>query len=72
MRATWRTIARSRTRGVILQLCAQCAGVSLPLGATDFADRHGFALDWVYVATMMNGILAMAEQGAFTPRLPPW
>jgi 1-aminocyclopropane-1-carboxylate deaminase/D-cysteine desulfhydrase-like pyridoxal-dependent ACC family enzyme len=32
---------------------------------TDFADRHGIMLDWVYVAKMMNGIFTMAEQGAF-------
>ncbi|GAA1504070.1 pyridoxal-phosphate dependent enzyme [Sphaerisporangium rubeum] len=30
-----------------------------------FERRHGVALDWVYVAKMMYGVLALAEQGAF-------
>ncbi len=33
----------------------------------DFRQRHGSTLDWVYVAKMMFGIFAMAEQGVFTP-----
>jgi 1-aminocyclopropane-1-carboxylate deaminase len=30
-----------------------------------FAGRHGLTLDWVYVAKMMYGIFALAEQGFF-------
>jgi 1-aminocyclopropane-1-carboxylate deaminase len=32
---------------------------------SEFADRHGIALDWVYVAKMMYGIFALAERGEF-------
>lgn len=31
----------------------------------DFDERHGFCLDWVYVAKMMYGIFALAEEGSF-------
>jgi 1-aminocyclopropane-1-carboxylate deaminase len=31
----------------------------------DFDERHGLCLDWVYVAKMMYGIFALAEEGAF-------
>jgi 1-aminocyclopropane-1-carboxylate deaminase len=31
----------------------------------DFEARHGLRLDWVYVAKMMYGIYALAEQGRF-------
>jgi 1-aminocyclopropane-1-carboxylate deaminase/D-cysteine desulfhydrase-like pyridoxal-dependent ACC family enzyme len=31
----------------------------------DFEERHGLCLDWVYVAKMMYGIFALAEEGAF-------
>jgi 1-aminocyclopropane-1-carboxylate deaminase len=31
----------------------------------DFRDRHGVALDWVYVAKMMYGIYSLARAGAF-------
>jgi 1-aminocyclopropane-1-carboxylate deaminase len=31
----------------------------------DFRERHGLTLDWVYVAKMMYGIYALAEQGFF-------
>jgi 1-aminocyclopropane-1-carboxylate deaminase len=30
----------------------------------EFQQRHGLALDWIYVAKMMYGIYALAEQGA--------
>jgi 1-aminocyclopropane-1-carboxylate deaminase len=33
----------------------------------DFGKRHGLCLDWVYVAKMMYGIFALAEEGAFPP-----
>lgn len=32
---------------------------------TDFEQRHGLALDWVYVAKMMYGIVTLAQAGAF-------
>jgi 1-aminocyclopropane-1-carboxylate deaminase len=32
-----------------------------------FLARHGVALDWVYVAKMMYGIWALADEGAFRP-----
>jgi 1-aminocyclopropane-1-carboxylate deaminase len=31
----------------------------------DFDERHGLFLDWVYVAKMMYGIFALAEEGTF-------
>lgn len=31
----------------------------------DFDERHGLCLDWVYVAKMMYGIFALAEEGTF-------
>jgi 1-aminocyclopropane-1-carboxylate deaminase len=31
----------------------------------DFDERHSLCLDWVYVAKMMYGIFALAEEGAF-------
>jgi 1-aminocyclopropane-1-carboxylate deaminase len=31
----------------------------------DFDERHGLCLDWVYVAKMMYGIFALAEEGRF-------
>lgn len=31
----------------------------------DFESRHALLLDWVYVAKMMYGIFALAEQGSF-------
>jgi 1-aminocyclopropane-1-carboxylate deaminase len=31
----------------------------------DFDERHGLCLDWVYVAKMMYGIFALAEEGSF-------
>lgn len=31
----------------------------------DFYERHGLRLDWVYVAKMMYGIFALAEEGTF-------
>jgi 1-aminocyclopropane-1-carboxylate deaminase len=31
----------------------------------DFEQRHGLALDWVYVAKMMYGIVTLAQAGAF-------
>ena len=31
----------------------------------DFEERHGLALDWVYVGKMMYGIFALAQQGRF-------
>jgi 1-aminocyclopropane-1-carboxylate deaminase len=31
----------------------------------DFDERHGLCLEWVYVAKMMYGIFALAEEGAF-------
>lgn len=31
----------------------------------DFDERHGLSLDWVYVAKMMYGIFALAEEGTF-------
>ena len=31
----------------------------------DFHERHGLCLDWVYVAKMMYGILALAEEDSF-------
>lgn len=34
---------------------------------TDFHERHGLQLDWVYVAKMLYGIFAMVERGAFAP-----
>jgi 1-aminocyclopropane-1-carboxylate deaminase len=40
-----------------------------PAGLTgfsaDFERRHGLALDWVYVAKMMAGIVTLAERGCF-------
>jgi 1-aminocyclopropane-1-carboxylate deaminase len=33
----------------------------------DWADRHGNALDRIYVAKMMYGIVALAEAGSFAP-----
>jgi 1-aminocyclopropane-1-carboxylate deaminase len=33
----------------------------------DFERRHGIRLDWIYVAKMMRGIFALAEQRAFEP-----
>lgn len=33
----------------------------------DFLTRHGIALDWVYVAKMMYGLYALAEDGTFEP-----
>jgi 1-aminocyclopropane-1-carboxylate deaminase len=32
---------------------------------TGFEERHDLSLDWVYVAKMMSGIFALAEQGFF-------
>jgi len=34
---------------------------------SDFAERHGVTLDWVYVAKMMFGIYSLAQQGALSP-----
>ncbi len=34
---------------------------------TEFRQRHGVTLDWVYVAKMMYGVLTLAERGAFDP-----
>ena len=31
----------------------------------DFEERHALALDWVYVAKMMYGIVTLAQQGRF-------
>jgi 1-aminocyclopropane-1-carboxylate deaminase len=31
----------------------------------DFDERHGLCLDWVYVAKMMYGIFALADEGVF-------
>ena len=31
----------------------------------DFEERHALSLDWVYVAKMMYGIFALAQQGRF-------
>jgi 1-aminocyclopropane-1-carboxylate deaminase len=31
----------------------------------DFERRHGISLDWVYVAKMLYGIFALAQQGSF-------
>jgi 1-aminocyclopropane-1-carboxylate deaminase len=33
----------------------------------DVRDQHGIDLEWVYVAKMLYGVLAMIERGAFTP-----
>ena len=33
----------------------------------DFRERHGLALDWVYVAKMMYGLYARTSEGAFAP-----
>lgn len=33
----------------------------------DFYERHGIALDWVYVAKMMYGIYSLVRAGAFEP-----
>lgn len=33
----------------------------------DFRERHGLALDWVYVAKMMYGLYASAGEGSFAP-----
>jgi 1-aminocyclopropane-1-carboxylate deaminase len=33
----------------------------------DFERRHGIRLDWVYVAKMMRGLFALAEQRSFRP-----
>ncbi|MEJ3742220.1 pyridoxal-phosphate dependent enzyme [Actinomycetes bacterium KLBMP 9797] len=33
----------------------------------DFRERHGVALDWVYVAKMMYGVFALVRDGRFTP-----
>lgn len=33
----------------------------------DFLARHGLALEWVYVAKMMYGVCALAENGTFGP-----
>jgi 1-aminocyclopropane-1-carboxylate deaminase len=33
----------------------------------DFRERHGLALDWVYVAKMMYGIYALAAEDSFAP-----
>nr|WP_240930256.1 pyridoxal-phosphate dependent enzyme [Streptomyces coryli] len=35
--------------------------------ATDFEQRHGFALERVYVAKMLWGLTTLAESGAFRP-----
>jgi len=35
--------------------------------AADFAARHGLAVDRTYVAKMLYGIYALAEEGAFAP-----
>ncbi|MDJ0343263.1 pyridoxal-phosphate dependent enzyme [Streptomyces sp. H10-C2] len=35
--------------------------------AEDFADRHGLVLDRVYVAKMLYGLFALADEGAFSP-----
>jgi 1-aminocyclopropane-1-carboxylate deaminase len=32
-----------------------------------FKQRHGLALDWVYVAKMMYGVFTLVESGAFKP-----
>ena len=32
-----------------------------------FKRQHGLTLDWVYVAKMLYGIFALAEQDAFAP-----
>lgn len=32
-----------------------------------FTERHGLALDWVYVAKMMYGILELVDRGRFAP-----
>jgi 1-aminocyclopropane-1-carboxylate deaminase len=34
---------------------------------TDFRERHGLQLEWVYVAKMLYGVYAMTEVGAFAP-----
>lgn len=33
----------------------------------DFAERHGVALEWVYVAKMLFGVFDLVERGAFPP-----
>ncbi len=33
---------------------------------TDFDDRHGLRLDWVYVAKMLSGLYTLIDRGAFT------
>lgn len=33
----------------------------------EFEKRHGFRLDWVYVAKMMFGVFTLIERGAFAP-----
>jgi 1-aminocyclopropane-1-carboxylate deaminase len=33
----------------------------------DFEQRHAMALDWVYVAKMLRGIVALAEEGTIRP-----
>ncbi|MGI5162820.1 1-aminocyclopropane-1-carboxylate deaminase/D-cysteine desulfhydrase [Spirillospora sp. CA-253888] len=35
--------------------------------ATDFADRHGIALDRIYVAKMLHGVFTLVARGAFAP-----
>ncbi|WP_309235561.1 pyridoxal-phosphate dependent enzyme [Streptomyces sp. TRM64462] len=35
--------------------------------AEDFGARHGFAVERVYVAKMLYGLVALAEEGAFPP-----
>lgn len=35
--------------------------------AADFAGRHGLVLDRVYVAKMLYGLFALADEGAFPP-----
>jgi 1-aminocyclopropane-1-carboxylate deaminase len=38
---------------------------SLDQFIADFERRHGISLDWVYVAKMLYGIFALAQQGSF-------
>jgi 1-aminocyclopropane-1-carboxylate deaminase len=40
-------------------------GPALDQFITEFERRHALSLDWVYVAKMMYGIFAMAQQGCF-------
>ncbi|MFV2120265.1 1-aminocyclopropane-1-carboxylate deaminase, partial [Streptomyces sp. Act-28] len=42
-------------------------GPALEAFAEDFAERHGFAVERLYVAKMLYALVALAEEGAFAP-----